>query len=161
MLVAMAAGLFLLAGVSMSYVAIKSTVLQTQELAHAQEVIRYTSRVFTRSTKQAIAPPTVSADALTVTFSQAPNVLSCLGTVPAAAYTEIYTLSNGFITCDIGNGLGAVNLLRGVSELRFSQNGFLLSVTVKPNNMPNHFGNGLTIDIAASRLILEQAYGGV
>ena len=75
MLVAMTVGLFLLAGVAMSYSAIKSTVRMTQELSDAQEVIRYTSQVFTRSAKQTISEPTVSADGLTIQFKQFANVL--------------------------------------------------------------------------------------
>lgn len=158
MLVAMAAGLFLLAGVAMSYSAIKNTVRTTQELSDAQEVIRYTSQVFTRSTKQTKALPVISADTLTIQFEQYANVLSCQGTTPAADYIETYTLTNGFLTCDIGDGGGAVQLLKGVEALSFGFNNYLVSVLVKPNHMPSHFGTGLQIDIATTQLILIEAF---
>jgi prepilin-type N-terminal cleavage/methylation domain-containing protein len=160
MLVAMAVGLFLLAGVAMSYSAIKSTVRMTQELSDAQEVIRYTSQVFTRSTKQTTADPIVSADSFSIQFQQVANVLSCQGTTPAVDYIETYALDNGFLTCDIGDGSGAVQLLKGIEAINFSYNDYLLSVTVKPNMMPGHFGAGLQIDIATTQLILLEAFKG-
>lgn len=160
MLVAMAVGLFLLAGVAMSYSAIKSTVRMTQELSDAQEVIRYTSQVFTRSTKQTNNVPVITAAPLSIQFQQYANVLSCQGTTPAVDYTETYALENGFLTCDIGDGSGAVQLLKGIEAINFSYNDYLLSVTVKPNNMPRHFGLGLQIDIATTQLILLEAFKG-
>lgn len=160
MLVAMVVGLFLLAGVAMSYSAIKSTVRMTQELSDAQEVIRYTSQVFTRSTKQTNNVPVITAAPLSIQFQQYANVLSCQGTTPAVDYTETYALENGFLTCDIGDGSGAVQLLKGIEAINFSYNDYLLSVTVKPNNMPGHFGLGLQIDIATTQLILLEAFKG-
>ena len=44
LMVALAAGAFLLAGVSLSYAAIKGTIEVSKELENAQEVIRYTSK---------------------------------------------------------------------------------------------------------------------
>lgn len=158
MLVAMTVGLFLLAGVAMSYSAIKSTVRMTQELSDAQEVIRYTSQVFTRSAKQTISEPTVSADGLTIQFEQFANVLSCQGTTPTADYTETYTLSNGFLTCDIGNG--AARLIKGIDSINFTFNNFLVVIVVKPLDIPSHFGAGLQIDIATTQLILIKAFEG-
>lgn len=158
MLIAMTVGLFLLAGVAMSYSAIKSTVRMTQELSDAQEVIRYTSQVFTRSAKQTISEPTVSADGLTIQFEQFSNVLSCQGTTPTADYTETYTLSNGFLTCDIGNG--AARLLKGIDSINFTFNNFLVVIVVKPLDIPSHFGAGLQIDIATTQLILIKAFEG-
>ncbi|GMM86227.1 PilW family protein [Pseudoalteromonas sp. MTN2-4] len=158
MLVAMAVGLFLLAGVAMSYSAIKSTVRMTQELSDAQEVIRYTSQVFTRSVKQTNNEPIISAAPLTIQFQQLANVLSCQGTTPAVDYTETYALENGFLTCDIGDGNGAVQLLKGIEAINFAYNNHLVSVTVKPINIPSHFGVGLQIDIATTQLILLEAF---
>lgn len=158
MLVAMTVGLFLLAGVAMSYSAIKSTVRMTQELSGAQEVIRYTSQVFTRSAKQTISEPTVSADGLTIQFEQFANVLSCQGTTPIVDYTETYTLSNGFLTCDIGDGNGAARLLKGIDSINFTFNNFLVVIVVKPLDIPSHFGAGLQIDIATTQLILIKAF---
>lgn len=159
MLVAMTIGLILLAGVAMSYSAIKSTIRTTQELSNVQEVIRYTSQVFTRSAKQTVAAPVVSADALTIQFSQLANVLSCQGTTPAADYTETYTLTDGFLTCDIGDGNGATRLLRGVESIRFTFNNFLVVIVVRPTDIPLHFGDGLQIDIATTQLLLMNALG--
>ena len=158
MLVAMAVGLFLLAGVAMSYSAIKNTVRMTQELSDAQEVIRYTSQVFTRSVKQTNSEPIISVAPLTIQFQQLANALSCQGSTPTADYTESYTLENGFLTCDIGDGTGAVQLLKGIESINFEYDNHLVSITVKPINMPSHFGGGLQIDIATTQLILLEAF---
>ena len=158
MLVAMAVGLFLLAGVAMSYSAIKNTVRMTQELSDAQEVIRYTSQVFTRSVKQTNSEPIISVAPLTIQFQQLANALSCQGSTPTADYTESYTLENGFLTCDIGDGNGAVQLLKGIESINFEYDNHLVSITVKPINMPSHFGGGLQIDIATTQLILLEAF---
>ena len=51
LMVALAVGSFLIAGVGLSYATIKGTVSATKELENAQEVIRFTSQVLTRSLK--------------------------------------------------------------------------------------------------------------
>ncbi|MCF2859668.1 prepilin-type N-terminal cleavage/methylation domain-containing protein [Pseudoalteromonas sp. SMS1] len=159
LLVAMAAGLFLLSGVAMSYTAIKSTVVASKELSHAQEVVRYTSQALTRSIKQTNQFPEVSNKVAnrftTLTVHQDAGLLACDGSIPNAAYSEIYTLASGYITCDIGNG--PVQLLRGVQSLTFVRSGILTSIFVTPENLPSQFEDGIQIDIAASRLVLEKA----
>lgn len=155
LLVAMAAGLFLLSGVAMSYTAIKSTVVASKELSHAQEVIRYMSQVMTRSIKQTHAMPELENGGAALRVHQNALQLACDGSVPTANYSELYTLSNGYLTCDIGNG--PVQLLRGVQALGFAQSGILTSITVTPKDVPPQFKEGLQIDIAANRLVLDKA----
>ncbi|MBQ4878252.1 prepilin-type N-terminal cleavage/methylation domain-containing protein [Pseudoalteromonas luteoviolacea] len=155
LLVAMAAGLFLLSGVAMSYTAIKSTVVASKELSHAQEVIRYTSQVMTRSIKQTHQKPELENNKAALRVHQKALQLACDGSVPVADYSELYTLSNGYLTCDIGDG--PVQLLRGVEVLSFDEDGILISIIVKPTDMPKQFENGIQIDIAANRLVLDKA----
>lgn len=161
LLVAMAAGLFLLSGVAMSYTAIKSTVVASKELSHAQEVIRYTSQVMTRSIKQTHEEPKPENNKAALRVHQKALQLACDGSVPAADYSELYTLTNGYLTCDIG--AGPVQLLRGIEALSFDQVGILTSIKVKPTGMPKQLengtlsDNGIQIDIAANRLVLNQA----
>ncbi|TQF72909.1 prepilin-type N-terminal cleavage/methylation domain-containing protein [Pseudoalteromonas luteoviolacea] len=159
LLVAMAAGLFLLSGVAMSYTAIKSTVVASKELSHAQEVVRYTSQALTRSIKQTNKFPEVSneiSNKFTVlTVHQDAGMLACDGSIPNVAYSEVYTLISGYLTCDIGNG--PVQLLRGIQALTFKSSGILVSISVIPENIPKQFETGIQIDIAASRLVLDKA----
>lgn len=161
LLVAMAAGLFLLSGVAMSYTAIKSTVVASKELSHAQEVIRYTSQVMTRSIKQTYQKPELENNKAALRVHQKALQLACDGSVPTVDYSELFTLSNGYLTCDIGSG--PVQLLRGVEALSFDEDGILISIIVKPVDMPKQFengvlnDNGVQIDIAANRLVLDKA----
>ncbi|CAH9054905.1 hypothetical protein PSECIP111951_02691 [Pseudoalteromonas holothuriae] len=161
LMVAMAIGSFLLIGIAMSYTAIKSTVLSAQSLANAQEVIRYTQQILSRSIKQAIRAPTISANALTIRIEQNSFSPSCQGTVPTIAFDEVYTVSNNYLTCDIidrssGSSLGSANLLKGVQALTFSSSasGLLVDVTVIPEDVPTQFAGGIVISIAATQLIM-------
>ena len=90
LMVALAAGAFLLAGVSLSYSAIKSTIEVGKELENAQEVIRYTSKVFNRSIKQTQLTPTISADKSTITITQPSGVIACDGSATTAQVVEVY-----------------------------------------------------------------------
>ncbi|NOU53169.1 prepilin-type N-terminal cleavage/methylation domain-containing protein [Pseudoalteromonas sp. JBTF-M23] len=162
LMVALAVGSFLLAGIAMSYTAIKSTVLTTQQLANAQEVLRYTNQILSRSIKQTFEAPVVSGNGLILEVKQNANSPSCQGSVPTIEYKEVYTLSNGYITCDIvnndtGESLGSLNLLRGVEALQFgsSRSGRLIDVTVTPVNVPTQFANGIVISLAATRVIMR------
>ncbi|WP_081310648.1 PilW family protein [Pseudoalteromonas luteoviolacea] len=155
LLVAMAAGLFLLSGVAMSYTAIKSTVVASKELSHAQEVVRYTSQTMTRSLKQTSKLPEVINEKSVLRVHQQAGLLACDGSIPTVEYWETYTLTNGYLTCDIGNG--QVQLLRGLQALTFDNSGILISIFVTPDNLPKQFDGKIQIDIAASRLVLEKA----
>lgn len=162
MMVALAAGMFLLAGVSMSYSAIKSTITVTQELSHAQEVVRYSSQIFTRSIKQTNQFPRIENRQSELHIRQDGNVLSCQGTVPASTYTEVFTLINGYLVCSVSlDGSPQetpVNLLRGVQALTFAitDGGYLIKVTITPDDIPAQFLDGIEIDIAASRMIMGE-----
>ncbi|MCQ8878940.1 prepilin-type N-terminal cleavage/methylation domain-containing protein [Pseudoalteromonas shioyasakiensis] len=160
LMVALAAGAFLLGGVSLAYSAIKGTILVGKELERAQEVIRYTSKVFTRSIKQTPTSPIVSADGLTITISQPAGVITCNGTVTAVDVNEVYSLDSNNLTCTQG-ALAAERLLTGVESLSFSINNEVVTINVKPEQLPNQFGNAIRIDIAASNVILEKSYSGV
>lgn len=159
LMVALAAGAFLLAGVSLSYSAIKGTILVGKELENAQEVIRYTSKVFTRSIKQTPTLPVVAADGSTITIEQPAGVITCNGSVSAAAVSELYSLVDNNFQCALG-AAPAERLLTGVSQLNFAIDNNLVTIKVGPENLPAQFGNTITIDIAVSNVILNNAFGG-
>lgn len=158
LMVALAAGAFLLAGVSLSYSAIKSTVEVSKELENAQEVIRYTSKVFNRSIKQTQLAPIISADKSTITITQPSGVIACDGSATTAQVIEVYSLNGSNLMCSL-DGATAERLLTGIETLSFDIAGELVTVTVKPNDLPAQFGNGINIDIALTNVILVKAYG--
>lgn len=158
LMVALAAGAFLLAGVSLSYSAIKSTVEVSKELENAQEVIRYTSKVFNRSIKQTQLAPIISADKSTITITQPSGVIACDGSATTAQVIEVYSLNGSNLMCSL-DGAAAERLLTGIETLSFDIAGELVTVTVKPNDLPAQFGNGINIDIALTNIILVKAYG--
>lgn len=159
LMVALAAGAFLLAGISLSYSAIKGTIQVSKELENAQEVLRYTSKVFNRSIKQTQITPVISADKSMITITQPAGVIACDGQVTAVQVTEVYSLNDNNLMCSL-NGAAAERLLTGVESLSFNIAGELVTVSVKPEQLPGQFGNGINIDIALTNTILLKAYGG-
>lgn len=159
LMVALAAGSFLLAGVSLSYSAIKGTINVSKELENAQEVIRYTSKVFTRSIKQTIELPTVAADGLSISIVQPSGVLMCTGEVSTAQATEVYSINDNNMQCAI-DGAAPERLLTGVQSLTFSINNDVVTINVKPEHLPSQFGSSVAIDVAVSNVILNRLVGG-
>ncbi|BDF96472.1 MULTISPECIES: prepilin-type N-terminal cleavage/methylation domain-containing protein [Pseudoalteromonas] len=160
LMVALAAGAFLLAGVSLSYSAIKGTILVGKELENAQEVIRYTSKVFTRSIKQTPKLPEIAADGSTITIYQPAGVITCDGSVSAADVTEVYSLAGNSLMCAL-DAAPAQRLLTGITQLSFSLNNNVVTINVGPENLPSQFGGAIIVDIAVSNVILNNAFGGV
>ncbi|WP_105166743.1 PilW family protein [Pseudoalteromonas sp. T1lg23B] len=163
LMVALAIGSFLLAGIGMSYTAIKSTVITTQQLSHAQEVVRYTNHIMSRSVKQTSVIPTITGNGTIITIAQDSYSPSCQGSVPTFNYQEVYTLSDGYLTCEIlnledgGNSIGVLNLLKGVQALGFSssQSGRLININVTPQDVPAQFATGIVISLATTRVIMR------
>lgn len=118
LMVALAAGAFLLAGVSLSYSAIKSTI----------------------------------------TITQPSGVIACDGSATTAQVVEVYSLNGSNLMCSL-DGAASERLLTGIETLSFSIAGELVTVSVKPNDLPAQFGNGINIDIALTNSILVKAYG--
>ena len=159
LMIAMVISLFLVLAVSLSYTSIKRVTQTTSELESVQEVLRYTSQIFIRSMKQTQEDPVVSPDTLSITIEQQAGSLSCLGTQPVADYTETFTFANDRLRCDIGGG--AQDLLTGLNGITFAYNNAdrMLGVTVFPIGMPFNYGAGITINIAASTIWLNDYFG--
>lgn len=158
LLVGLVIASLLVLGVTGTYSSISSSVNTSKELENAQEVIRYTSQVFTRSLKQTRELPTIVANEFVV--EQPANTRSCLGTMPNVTYTETFSFSSPNLRCRIDDG-NDTTLLTGVADIDFVVNGLLVTVTVLPDFLPENFldggVNGLNIDIAVSTLILQTA----
>lgn len=158
LMVAMAAGAFLLAGVSLSYSAIKSGIQVSKELENAQEVLRYSNTVLTRSTKQSVDLPVVSADGLTITYTMQAGVISCNGDVSSVAIVERYYLQNNNLMC-AKDADPPERLLTGVETLSFSINDNVVTVNIKPEGLPRQFNNAVEMNIAVSSVILSGVFG--
>lgn len=159
LMIALSLGMFLILGVSMSYLSVKETVKVTQDLAHVQEVIRYSDQVFTRSIKQTNAEPEILNEGCMLLLHQDANTLSCQGTKPEVEYSESYFVENNFLMCRINDT--DTPLLKGVEAIdfkRLSANTELVTIELTPNHLPRQFSKSINIDIAATRLILEHAF---
>ncbi|WP_125720168.1 PilW family protein [Pseudoalteromonas rubra] len=158
LLIALSIGLFMLGGIAVAYSTIRSTIAINQELAQAQEVIRYTSQLMTRSIKQTASTPLVMQNGETLEVSQVANTPACDGSVPAVDYTETFSLLDGYLLCDVSSdNLPAQRLLRGVNGLSFSVDGLITSITVTPVGVPAQYAAGIQIDVAASQQVLATA----
>ncbi|MCF2910309.1 prepilin-type N-terminal cleavage/methylation domain-containing protein [Pseudoalteromonas sp. DL2-H2.2] len=158
LLIALSIGLFMLGGIAVAYSTIRSTIAINQELAQAQEVIRYTSQLMTRSIKQTASTPQVMRSGEALEVSQVANTPACDGSVPMVDYTETFSLLDGYLLCDVSSdNLPAQRLLRGVNGLSFSVDGLITSITVTPVGVPAQYAAGIQIDVAASQQVLATA----
>ncbi|WP_165727827.1 prepilin-type N-terminal cleavage/methylation domain-containing protein [Pseudoalteromonas sp. 31A1] len=154
LMVALAAGMFLLGGVSLAYSSISSSTSTAKDLENALDVIRFSSKVFTRSLKQTSSIPTYSDNILSV--EQESGVLSCTGSIINAPFTEKYSHEDDSLFCDIGNG--KVKILKGVNTISYLIDNNVVSVLVEPTNLPSQFNNSLVIDISLSQMVMNKAF---
>ena len=154
LMVALAAGMFLLGGVSLAYSSISSSTSTAKDLENALDVIRFSSKVFTRSLKQTSSIPTYSDNILSV--EQESGVLACTGSIINAPFTEKYSHEDDSLFCDIGNG--KVKILKGVNTISYLIDNNVVSVLVEPTNLPSQFNNSLVIDISLSQMVMNKAF---
>jgi len=161
LMIALVISSFVLLGITGTYSTIHGTIQASKELENAQEVIRYSSQVFTRSLKQTWQVPTfVNGNQMLV--KQKANTRSCTGSVPVVDYTEIFTFVQPNLSCSLedlgGNEISPDTiLLTGIDALNTVPNGNLFSITVAPTVLPENFVGGVRIDIALTNLILQTA----
>ncbi len=161
LLIALVIGSFLILGITGTYSALQSSIQTSKELENAQEVLRFTSNVFTRSLKQTSVVPIVNNINRTLTVQQNANARSCLGTQPNVNYVEVFTFVQPNLSCQItdtaGNQLNAdTTLLTGITNMQFNTNalGGLVIINVVPNNLAANFGGNIQIDIALTSIII-------
>jgi len=154
---------FILLGITGTYSSLSGSIQASKELENAQEVIRYSSQVFTRSLKQTEVLPIVAV-AQQLTVEQPANVTPCTGeNAPVVAYTETYTFSavTQVLSCRINAGANAnvdIDLLSGINNITYTLDGNLMTITVEPTVLPQNFVDSeVNIDIALTNLILRAA----
>jgi len=154
LMVALTAGMFLLGGVSLAYSSINSSTSTAKDLENALDVIRFSSKVFTRSLKQTNSVPTYTNNILSV--EQEAGAPACTGLTINVSFTEKYSHEDDSLFCDIGNG--KVKILKGVNTISYVIDNNVVSVLVEPTNLPSQFNNSLVIDISLSQMLMNKAF---
>lgn len=161
LLIALVIGSFLILGITGTYSTVQSSVQISKELENAQEVLRFTSKVFTRSLKQTNNLVVTDPAAGTLLVQQVANTRSCVGTQPTVDYNETFTFIQPNLFCEVTDTAGGVltadsMLLTGITNLGFATNGTgdLVTLTVQPDNLPENFNNSITIDISLTSIII-------
>ncbi|MDA7746145.1 prepilin-type N-terminal cleavage/methylation domain-containing protein [Psychromonas sp.] len=152
----------LMLGISTVYSSISGLVHSSKNLGNAQEVIRYSAEVFSRSLKQTTEPVTVSPNQLSVV--QSANAVACDGSRPSEAggFTEIYTFDENNLKCQINTALvvgTSTTILTGIESISFSESEKLVKISVKPLALTGETTKQIEIDIALSAIILINALG--
>ena len=158
MMIALAVSGFLLLGVVGSYSSMQGTMQASQELENAQEVIRYSAQVFTRSLKQSVNPANVLNAGNSLVVSLPANSTSCLGGNPIAPFIETYNFAAPNLTCSI-DGAPPTILLTGMTNLVFIPTGQeLITIRVSPLVLTQQFPAGsIDIDVALTTRIMTNA----
>lgn len=157
LLVALAVSSFLMAGISLVYSALSESVDTSKELENAQEVLRYSSEVFTRSLKQTKSMPLLPDASTIFVVQDTSGATACNGTKPAVPFSETFTLVDNKLRCQVNGGVEQV-LLTGVQDISYRRNGNLVEITLTPENLNvDMLANGFRIDIALSGKILDEA----
>jgi len=163
LMIALVISSFILLGITGTYSSLSASIVASKELENSQEVIRYSSQVFTRSLKQTEVLPIVAV-AQQLTVVQPANVTPCTGeNAPAVTFTEVYTFNalTSVLSCRINAGLNAgvdIDLLTGINNITYTLDGNLMTITVEPMVLPENFADGeVNIDIALTNLILRAA----
>lgn len=154
LMVALAASMFLLGGVSLAYSSIKSSTNTAKDVESVLEVIHFSSTVFTRSFKQTTTQPIYQNEVLTV--QQNANTQACTGAVMSAAYTELYSHEGDALFCDVGDG--KVKILKGINAISYTFDNNLVSVSVEPSGLPAQFNEQLVIDLSLSQIVMNEAF---
>lgn len=156
LMVAMVVSTTLIAGTGLAYSGISNSINLSKTIENSQEVLRYTTDVFSRSLKQTLVSPVSTAPDNIRVIQDKVGSVACDGTVPVAApYTESYRFEAPNLFCDAGSG--EVVILQGITNMSILINGDLVQITVIPNEFPiASLPNGVRIDIALSSKILME-----
>jgi prepilin-type N-terminal cleavage/methylation domain-containing protein len=159
LMIAMLMSLVLVFACTTLYSSLKSSILLAQDLSNAQESLRGSYYLMSRSIRQAETFDIVSG-ALVTSYSEPPtgsNVYSCLGnSVSVAGSTDSYRSDGSDLYCDDGSGEQLVAL--GVTEVNFATitgtNDDGLKVTMKVEGMLASYSDGISFTLALRQKIL-------
>ena len=157
LMISLAISAFLMSGIAFAYSALSQSVDTSKELENAQEVLRYSSEVFTRSLKQTKTTPNTPNANTIVVQQETLGSTACNSSKPAVPFSETFTLVDNQLRCRVNAGDEEV-LLTGLQDISYRINGNLVEITLVPENLNvDMLANGFRIDIALSGKILEEA----
>ncbi|MCH8538951.1 MAG: prepilin-type N-terminal cleavage/methylation domain-containing protein [Alkalimonas sp.] len=139
LMVALVLTSLLMLGVGGAYMAINQTVQEVQSIENAQEVIRSSQLLLSRSIHRADSM-SLSGDELHIhRLNSQASELDCRGMAQASAFTEAYRFAAGELQCRV-DGDSWTPLLTGLSGIEFIEVGMdLLRVRIAPEGLPEHF----------------------
>lgn len=160
LLVAMLISLVLIFACTSLYSSLKSSITLAQGLATAQESLRGSFYLMSRSVRQAEKYDITGTSGAVLTTTYAPTsntVYSCLGhTVSSAGGTDTFSLVGGDLSCD--DGIANELIALGVSSIYFENitgtNGDGVKVTIKIEGMPDSYASGLSFALALRQKVL-------
>lgn len=160
LMVALVISSVVLLGVSYTYSVTTGAVHATHNMQNAQEVLRYTSELFSRSLKQTEALPQIPDPHTLIIEQTQVGVMACNGSKPARTFRETYRLEGKDLVCQIDNG-AKFTVLTGVESIQYRLVGYLVEVFVTPEHwMKESLPAGFRIDIALTSHIFGQMMGG-
>lgn len=138
LMVALALSSLLVLGVGSAFISIKQTAGQIKQLETAQEVIRSSQIVLSRSLKQAASALVVDAELLVTHNAATGTVTDCLGQTQTAAFTERFRWQGELLQCQVAAG-DWVTLLSGISAAQFNVADQLISVRLASPGLADNF----------------------
>lgn len=144
----------ILLGASYTYSATTGAIKTTKDIQHYQEVLRFSSRVYSRALKQISSVPGTPDSKTIVLAHDGADSVACNGTIPGTSFTETYTLAGKNIMCQIDAKPPEV-LIAGVDDIRYHVAGNLVEITIKPKNWHSELmPDGFKLDISMTTRIL-------
>lgn len=157
LMIAMFISLTLVFACTTLYSSLKDSIQVAQGLATAQESLRSSFYLMSRSVRQAQSFGIVSGTLVT-SYGTPPSdsqIYSCLGNSVSGS-TDTYSSDGDGLYCD--DGSGAQRIALDVTEINFAEitgtNGTGLRVTMKIDGMPSSYDDGLTFTLAVRQKIL-------
>jgi len=157
LMVAMALSLILILGITTLFSSLKSTSIYSQQLENTQEVLRFTSSIFSHAVHRADQmedTPYTGSDGNTYkqldltfdldTLDSGETYTSCLGNEMNSKYYESYRLIDNTLRCaeysttvfdETINPYTTIGI--NIDSLDFTKNSNLLTVTITPANETN------------------------
>jgi prepilin-type N-terminal cleavage/methylation domain-containing protein len=160
LMVALAVSGFLMAGVSFVYLSLSQSINTTKELENAQEVLRYSSEVFTRSLKQTTESPDNSVSK-TLKVKQIQGAIACDGRPRNNDFEETFLIieDENQLRCIIDAEQPKI-ILTGIASIDFSVNDNLVTINIKPKTLTDNIdilNSGFDLNIALTGKILTEA----
>ena len=160
LMIAMLISLTLVFACTALYSSLKDSIQIAQGLATAQESLRSSFYLMSRTVRQAQSMAIPTSSSLTTSYGSPPAssaVYTCLGNeVAAAGDTDTFSLGVDGLYCNDGSGAQLIAL--DVTELQFEEisGASGTKVTIKIDGMPSSYDEGFTFTLALRQKVLSE-----